>query len=469
MSVRNPRLKVKLAAVLTASATVAALGVGGATAPAGAAGPSITPHKIKVDPLIRGRAAANPTGTFGCQNRPMDGSQGPRCYQASQMENAYDVTPLLNKGLDGTGRTIVIIDAFGNPTMAQDLKTFDAGMGLPDTDFSVIAPFGTDPFDINDPNQFGWAVETTLDVEWAHAIAPGAKIVLAVARSNNDTDIFNVQKFVIQHNIGDVISQSFGEAEECMDPALLSQTHTLFRQAANRGITVFASSGDSGAAQPSCDGTGAIEAASTPASDPFVTGVGGTTLTADTTTGAYQSETAWTEPFGCNPPAVDPTDVNCSGGGFSKVFKRPDFQKHALKSRAARGVPDVAYNAGLSGGVLITSATITAGVGLPPDPPGQTTFFIVGGTSAGTPQWAGLAAIADQIARHRLGTLNETLYDIGHNKNRYADTMHDITIGNNDVAEIGGGFDTAKNWDPVTGLGTPKASTLLPMLVKRSH
>src|SRR5262249_41687844 len=305
----------------------------------------------------------------------------------------------------------------------------------------------------------------------AHAAAPGANIVLAVAPSNNDTDILNTTKYVVDHNIGDVISQSFGEAEACMDPTLLDQQHAVFAAAVRKGITLFASSGDSGASQPSCDpnSTDALFAARTPASDPNVTGVGGTTLTADTTTGAYQSETAWTEPFGCNPPAVAATDVNCSGGGFSKVFARPDFQKHATKNRA-RGVPDVAYNAGVSGAVLVTSATINEGLGLPPDGPnGPFTFFIVGGTSAGTPQWAGLAAIGDQIAHHRLGAINDTLYDIGHNKNRYAQTMHDMTIGNNDVAEIGGGFDTAKNWDPVTGLGTPKASTLLPMLVKRSH
>ena len=108
-------------------------------------------------------------------------------------------------------------------------------MGLPDTDFSAIAPFGTDPFDVNDPNQFGWSIETALDVEWAQAIAPGAKIVLAVARSNNDTDIFDVQKYVVDHNVGDVISQSFGEAEQCMDPALLGQSHTVFARAAARG------------------------------------------------------------------------------------------------------------------------------------------------------------------------------------------------------------------------------------------
>jgi subtilase family serine protease len=464
MSVRISPLKLKLAAVLTASATVAALGVGAAAAPAGASGP--TPHRMKVDPQISQRAFHPNANVFGCQSRPMDGSQGPRCYQASQIQNAYDVTPLLNAGKDGSGRTIVIIDAFGSPDIEADLHQFDAAMGLPDANFTQIAPAGAPPaFDPTDANQVGWGIETTLDVEWAHAIAPGANIVLAVAPSNNDTDIFNVQQFVIQHNVGDVISQSFGEAEQCMDPSLLAQTHALFQQAAGRGMTVFASSGDSGASQPGCDGTGALFAASTPASDPLVTGVGGSTLTADTSTGAYQSETAWTEPFGCNPPAVDPSDVGCSGGGFSSIFKRPDFQS-GIQKNPARGVPDVAYNAGVSGGVLIHCGFCNEiFAGQPADAP---IFFIIGGTSAGTPQWAGLAAIGDQIARHRLGSLNPGLYDIAHSKKHYADAMHDITVGNNDVAEIGGGFDAGARWDAVTGLGTPKAAALLPLLVQRS-
>jgi subtilase family serine protease len=170
-------------------------------------------------------------------------------------------------------------------------------------------------------------------------------------------------RYVVDHNLGDVISQSFGEAEACMDPILLNEQHALFAEAVNKGITLFASSGDSGASQPSCDAnsTAALLTASTPASDPNVTAVGGTTLTADPSTGAYQSETAWTEPFGCNPPAVAPSDVNCSGG-FSSVYARPDYQSAVQKNRA-RGVPDVAYNAGVSSGVLIFSATINVAFG----------------------------------------------------------------------------------------------------------
>jgi subtilase family serine protease len=246
-----------------------------------------------------------------------------------------------------------------------------------------------------------------------------------------------------------------------MDPTLLSEQHALFAKAVSKGITLFASSGDSGASQPSCDpnSTGALLAASTPASDPNVTGVGGTTLTADTSTGAYQSETAWTEPFGCNPPAVAATDDNCSGGGFSTIYPRPIYQFAAQKNHA-RGVPDVSYNAGVAGGVLIYSATLDAAVGVP-----ATSFFIAGGTSAGSPQWAGLAADADQLGHHRMGNIDPALYTIALSKKLYGSALHDITIGNNDVAEIGGqGFNAGTGWDPVTGLGTPNAAVLVPLL-----
>jgi subtilase family serine protease len=437
-----------------------------AAAPASAAGP--VAHRIHVDPQIYPAGAASPTGTFGCQSRPLGGA-APRCYQAAQMENAYNVTPLLNRGIDGTGRTIVIVDAYGSPTIASDLQLFDAAMGLQDSGFSVITPAGSPPpFDVSNDNQFGWAVETTLDVEWAHAMAPGANIVLAVAPSNNDSDILATTQAVVDGNLGDVISQSFGEAEACMDPTLLTEQHALFASAVRKGITLFASSGDSGASQPACDpnSSAALFAASTPASDPNVTGVGGTTLLADSTTGAYQSETAWTETaFGCNPPALDyPTDINCSGGGFSTMYSRPDYQS-ALQKNPARGVPDVAYNAGVGGGVLIRSQVINEAIGLPADYPA---FFIIGGTSAGSPQWAGLAAVADQLGQHRMGNINPALYSIAQGRKQYPAAFHDVTTGNNDVAEIGGGFDAKTGWDPVTGLGTPNAANLLPLLAQRT-
>src|SRR4051794_9809078 len=446
------------AALIAAGALVAGTVV--AAAPAQAAVP--VAHRITVHPQVYRAAAAPNAATFTCQTRPLDGSAGARCYVPAQIQNAYAITPLLKAGKNGAGRTIVIVDAYGSPTMARDLQDFSTTFDLRAPAFSQIAPAGAPPaFDPNDANQVGWAFETTLDVEWAHAVAPGARIVLAIAKSNEDADILATTRYVIEHNTGDVISQSFGEAERCMDPQLLAQQHSLFATAARKGITLFASSGDSGAAQPACAGSGAILSASTPASDPNVTGVGGTTLDADTSTGAYIGETAWTEPFGCNPPAVASDDVNCSGGGFSNRYRRPAYQDGFVPGRQ-RGVPDVAYNAGVAGGVLIdcTFCNLLFGEAIT-DPP---SFFIAGGTSAGTPQWAGLAAIGDQLGRHRMGNINPALYGLARSHRIYAAAFHDITAGNNDVSEIGTGYDAGRGWDPVTGLGTPRAAVLVPLL-----
>ena len=449
-------LSVRLGAACLAMAAIGASGVGAAS-PAGAAG--VKPHRITVDPLIH-KVNINPNKvTFSCQSNPIDFSNGaPRCYQPSQIQRAYNVTPLLRDGKDGRGRTIVIVDAYDQPYIRTDLNIFNRTFDLKKANFRKVAPQGVPAFDINDPNQVGWAEETTLDVLWAHAIAPGAKIVLVQAKSNQDADILAATQFAIAHHLGDVLSQSFGEAEQCVDPAIARAQHQMFVKAKNQHWTVFASSGDSGAAQPDCTTDGAVLSASTPASDPLVTGVGGTTLNADGVTGVYQGETAWTEVFGCNPPAVDPSDVNCSGGGFSTLFPKPDFQD-GLVPGSARGVPDVSYNAGVNGGVLTHCAVCNVTIGLAPNDP---TFFLFGGTSAGTPQWSAVAAIADQVAHHRIGDINPTLYRLARNPSSYAASFHDVTTGNNDVAELGGfGYQAGPGWDPVTGLGTPNAAHLV--------
>ena len=462
----------RLVAVLAFAAAIAVALVGASAS--GAAGP--VTHRITVNPQVSAPQTATQATPalhhFSCQDQSL--ASGNRCYQPFQMQAAYNYSGLLSQGIDGTGKTIVIIDAFGSPTITSDLHDFDAEFGLPDPNFSIITPAGTPPtFDPNDGNMFGWAIETSLDVQWAHAMAPGANIVLALAPSNNDQDILNVTKYVVDHKVGDVVSQSFGEAESCVDPTLLSQEHAIFQQGVNEGITFFASSGDSGASQFNCDGSAAILSASSPASDPNVTGVGGTTLLADGTTGAYGNETAWTEPdFGCNPPAISfPADINCSGGGFSTIYGRPSWQQSQVKGgdpHPGRGVPDVAYNAGLSGGVLTHVGWLLADFfGLPQDFPA---FFAIGGTSSGSPQWAGLAADGAQIAGHDLGNINQSLYQFSQAQQKYAADFHDITIGNNDVSELTGlqGYNAGTGWDPVTGLGTPNAGNLLPALAKKN-
>jgi subtilase family serine protease len=387
-------------------------------------------------------SAQNADGvTFSCQLTTPAG-----CYGPDQIRTAYGVDQLAARGLDGKGRTIVIVDAFSSPTIVHDLATFDGLFGLPSARFKQVAPDGLTPFDQNDPNQVGWAGEITLDVEWAHAIAPKANIVLVLAKSNQDADILSATRYAVNHNLGDVISQSFGEAEQCMDPALVRAQHDLFQKAANQHMTVLASSGDQGAAQPTCDGTSFFKAASTPASDPNVTGVGGTRLFANGVTGVYSGETVWNEP-----------DFEAaSGGGFSVLYGTPSYQKSL--HLPSRGVPDVAYNAAIIGGVL----TVWSSSG-----EGQDLVFRFGGTSAGSPQWAGLVALADQLGGKRIGMMNHKLYALAHPQQKYHADFHDIRVGNNTFhgADITvPGFPANPGWDAATGLGSPKANALVPAL-----
>ena len=288
-----------------------------------------------------GSPQAGPGGSvhFGCQLTVPAG-----CYGPDQMRAAYSVDSLIAAGKDGTGRTIGIVDAYGSPTLASDLALFNSTWGLPAANLQVLTPFGIDA--TSPDNADGWSGETTLDVEWAHAIAPGAKIVLVIAKSNDDKDILDATEWLGSHTAADTLSQSYGEAEQCMDPAQLARQHVVFDKLSAQGVTIFASSGDQGAGIPACSGDLAyFKAASTPASDPDVTGVGGTTLHADGRSGAYQSEATWNESW--------LGDAIAGGGGVSVLFKRPDFQAPFVKDTHAREVPDVSYNAAIFNGVIV--------------------------------------------------------------------------------------------------------------------
>ena len=425
---------VALVAGLLVAAAYPAAASPGSKAPAIA----VAPHY-----KVAGKADPDVPPTFGCQV-----STPPTCYGPAQIRTAYGIDKV---NATGAGRTIVIVDAFQSPTIQQDLNLFDQTFELPAATVNIVAPDGLTPFDQNDANQVGWAGEISLDVEWAHAVAPGAKLTLVLAKSNNDADILSATQYAVDHNLGDVISQSFGEAEQCVDPAIERAQHRMFTQATLKGITLLASSGDQGAAQPSCDGSTFIKATSSPASDPLVTGVGGTLLDADHLTGVYHSETTWNEPqFEAG-----------TGGGFSAVYGTPAFQKQL--HLPSRGVPDVAYNAGINSGVLTVWSTSGLGANL---------VFRFGGTSAGSPQWAGLVALAAQLRHARVGYLNPQVYALSLVKPVYAALFHDITTGDNSFVGTDDngnpvsipGFPAAPGWDPATGLGTPKANTLVPVL-----
>jgi subtilase family serine protease len=234
------------------------------------------------------------------------------------------------------------------------------------------------------------------------------------------------------------MSMSFSEAESCMDPTLQAQQHKLFNQANAQGMSLFAASGDEGAAQPSCDLSSLVKSAGIPASDPDVTGVGGTDLVANLNTGAYQSESVWNEP----------QYPNAGGGGFSTLYSRPSYQNGAV-SNSKRGVPDVTYSASNAHGAIVAWGSSGS----------KGEFWIFAGTSVGTPQWAALTAIADQIARHGLGNINPALYEMaGHHG-----TFNDITVGNNNFPPVTG-YSATTGWDAASGLGSPHAANIAPRL-----
>jgi len=351
------------------------------------------------------------------------------CFNPQTIRAAYGIQAVLDQGITGKGRTIVIIGAFDDPKLNADLATFDTAFGLPQITVTPLQPFGVPPTPTTKV-QVNFSVEIAIDVEWAHAIAPDAAIVLVEAKSEKDADLVAATMYAVDNNLGDVITQSFGEAEMCATPAVLAQQHAVFQKAGDLGITVFASSGDKGAGRQACnDPNSLVFSVSTPASDPEVTAVGGTHLVAGAG-GTYESESAWSS----------------SGGGFSTLYRRPGYQAPLQKdNNKARGVPDVAYAA-----EFYVAWWMGRGA-------------VVAGTSAGAPQWAGIIALADQAAGRRLGAINKSLYHIG-KSDAYSSAFNDITSGANTFAGANV-FEAKPGWDAVTGLGTPKVANLIPLLI----
>jgi subtilase family serine protease len=390
---------------------------------------------------------------------------GVPCYSPQEMRKAYGMTSVINSGFTGSGQTIIIVDSFGSPTIAHDLHVFDKGFGLPDPpSLRVLAPLGTVAFNPNNSDQVGWAAETTLDVEWAHSLAPGASIVLMTSPVSETEGVqgmpqfLQLEEYAINHHLGNIVSQSWGATENSLfTPAgrdVLNDFNAFYRQATNNGVTFFASSGDSGSANPDVNGhIYPFPTVGFPASSPWVTAVGGTSLFASTS-GKYQSETVWNE---------GPT-AGATGGGISQYFKEPDYQRDTLPHsdkallKGMRGLPDISYDADPNTGVLVYLSF--AGVGAPG-------YYIIGGTSAGSPQWAGIIADANQWAGRPLGFLNPALYRMGASGDA-SDDFHDITVGNNSQNGIPG-YSAMPGWDASTGWGTPRGAETLENLIQSTN
>lgn len=324
-------------------------------------------------------------------------SPSPGGYSVQQIRHAYGFDRVSETG---AGQVIAIVDAYGSATLQNDVDIFSSTFGLPSTPLNIYYPQGTP----STPNS-GWALETSLDVEWAHAIAPEATIVVVIAKSPSLNNLLAAVDFAV--NLGaKQISMSWGIAE------FSSELNFDFHF--NRpGVSFFASSGDSGAE---------VE---WPAVCPFVVSVGGTSLQLDEQ-GNVLSENAWSG----------------SGGGSSVFEPRPAYQ-NGWQTQSGRGVPDVSYNADPNTGVAVYIGNYNGAAG----------WITVGGTSAGAPQWAGLAALVNAGRAQPLGAWNAGLYSMA--ATNYNNFYRDIVSGSN------GAFTAIGGYDFVTGLGRPVANLFI--------
>jgi subtilase family serine protease len=439
-------------------------------------------------------------------------SVGRTCFTPQAVQSAYNLAPLYNAGHDGSGVTIAIVDSYGSDTIAHDLHVYDQAFGVRPMcgeegvtctpgmpTFSQLQVQGSPattapPVTAKNPgqeNKSAWALEVSLDVETSHAIAPGANILLVTTPTAETLgvqgfpDMMNAEQYVVDHHLASVISQSFASAEDAFGSAAsLQNLRHAYISAAQNGVTVLGSSGDGGSANsqktPVGKGGSTIPAPTVewPASDPLVTGVGGTYLCTDPTAPTSQARTLFAGPAGrCN---ANPTQTEVgwtfSGGGFSHVFAKPAYQNTLPAGSTAigsmRGVPDIAFQASAGTGALVF-------ISLPRDgqsglfcgsTPCSTGWFDIGGTSLSCPQWAGLVAIADQInGHHGLGLINPALYKLGANSTQYANDFFDVVSGNNTADPTIPGYPATTGWDPITGLGTPNAANLIPDLVNAAN
>ena len=300
----------------------------------------------------------------------------------------------------GGSGTIAIVDAFDDPTVLNDLSVFSSQFGLP------VASFEKHTMSSGIPRDGGWALEISLDVQWAHAIAPNAKILLVEAKSNSLTDLLAAVDYARGRSDVVAISMSWGGSEFSTESGYDSYFTSSY------GATFFASSGDSGAG------------VSWPAVSANVVGVGGTTLTF-TGSGSVASETAWSG----------------SGGGISAYVTEPSYQASygVPGANGHRCVPDVSYDADPSSGVSVYDSTPYSGA---------TGWWQVGGTSAGAPQWAAIQSLG-------LSASNNNFYQDAKSAS-YSSYFRDITVGSN-------GHPATIGYDLVTGLGSPLTTNYAPV------
>lgn len=360
-------------------------------------------------------------------------------FTPAQIAHAYgfDQVTFSNGAVpgNGAGETIAITDAFNDPTIAADLAVFDQQFGLnAPPSLTVVNQTGGTTLPVTDG---GWAGEISLDVEWAHAMAPQANILLVEANSDSNDDLLATVSYARHVTNVSVISMSWGAGEFAsfgQSQSQLSYDPIFTTPSGHIPITFVVSSGDSGSAN----------GAQWPSTSPNVLSVGGTALTTSDNAGTYASETPWAG------------SQEGASGGLSTFEIEPAYQQGAQQS-GDRSTPDVGYNADPATGVAVYDST--------PDQNGDSGWGAVGGTSAGAPQWASLIAIVNQgraiAGKATLEGASQALpalYSVYSAPGTpgyatYTSYFHDTN---------------SDGYDYTTGLGSPQVQAVVPLLVNAS-
>jgi subtilase family serine protease len=421
-------------------------------------------------------------------------------YTPPQLQSAYGIASAVGGGNDGSGQTVAIVDAYASPTILQDANTYASLHGQPQftgSQFTQQVSPGTFKRPVSGANNpkkgpvqdpQGWYGEETLDVEAVHAIAPGANVTF-VGAPNNYQDLDAAVNDVVDKHLASIVTNSYGFASEDLPTGFIKPFNDTFIQAAATGIGVYFSSGDNG---DETGGNPANAAAATPdwpASSPWVTAVGGTSLGVGAG-GQYLFETGWETGRsrlvgGAWSPAYPGTYLYGSGGGTSRLFPQPTYQAGVVPSSISqihggapmRSVPDIAALGDPTTGFLVgQTQTFPGGSAIYSE-------FRIGGTSLASPLTAGFMALAQQKAGHDLGFANPLIYSKAGTA-----AYHDVTASSglssvraeyaNGIDASGGyvytlrslGFDsgltihTSPGYDDVTGVGTPNGASFLSAL-----